>query len=75
MQPLVIFLAMVTGAAFGMFAPVLVAIGLNAIGLNLGSTSYEAFIPVLLFTIPLFALGFAVGARVWFSRRIARAPK
>ncbi len=62
MRALVTVLALLVGAALGLFGPVLVAIALN-----LGSMSYEAFIPIGLVTLPLGALGVAVLANVAFS--------
>lgn len=69
MRALVMVLAALVGAAVGMFGPVLVA---NA--LDLGATSYEDFLPVVLLTTPLVAVLFAVGARVVLTRR-ARADR
>lgn len=67
MRVVVTVLGLLVGGAVGLFGPVLVAIALNV-----GSTSYEAFLPVLLVTTPLCAVGCAVGATLVFSRRVAR---
>lgn len=64
MRALVTLLALLVGAALGVVGPVLVAIALN-----LGSMSYEAFIPIVLLTMPLGAVGSAVVAWLVFSRR------
>lgn len=63
MRALVMVLAALGGAGVGMFGPVLVAIALN-----LGATSYEDFLPVVLITTPLFAVLFSVGARAALAR-------
>ena len=60
-------LAMLVGGALGLFGPVLVAIALNA-----GSTSYEAFLPIMLVMTPLGAVGSAAVAWVVCSRRMER---
>lgn len=64
MRALVITLATLVGGALGLFGPVLVAIALNV-----GSMSYEAFLPIVLVTTPLVAFGFAVAAWFVVSRR------
>lgn len=60
-------LATLVGGALGLFGPVLVAIALNV-----GSMSYEAFLPIVLVTTPVGAVGSAVVAWVVFSRRMER---
>lgn len=67
MRALVILLATLVGGALGLFGPVLVAIALNV-----GSTSYEAFLPIVLVTTPLGAVAAAVVAWLVFSRRHER---
>lgn len=70
MRALVTLLALLAGGALGLFGPVLIGIALNV-----GSMSYEAFIPIALLTIPLCAVGLAVVANVLFSRREARISR
>lgn len=63
MRALVTLLALLAGGALGLFGPVLIGIALNV-----GSMSYEAFIPIVLVTLPLGAIGVAVLANLAFSR-------
>lgn len=63
MRALVTLLALLVGGALGVVGPVLIGIALNV-----GSMSYEAFIPIALVTLPLGAIGVAVLANLAFSR-------